>query len=182
MPATAFRQMLIEYRGKGTADRLLRKAQTADGFNEIYLRGKEALKLSLEYVTLTHPWRRLFTEEQLKVVRKRLNDVGCDLPAETADNESTSRFAPAAPSFDDPRCAPHRTIAGCASSYANRGPASASTSASNAASTACKPGGINARIIANAVGVATVPSSSGIACCWSCDTVAAARACCCCCR
>ena len=82
MPATAFRRMLVDHGGKGAADRLLQKSQPSDGFNDLYLHGKECMKLSVEYVALSEPWRQLFTAAQLAVAKKRLLDVDCELPPE----------------------------------------------------------------------------------------------------
>ena len=82
MPATAFRRMLTDYGGKSTADRLLQKDQPSDGFNDLYFRGKENLRLSVEYVVLSNPWRQLFTPEQLRIARQRLVNIECELPAE----------------------------------------------------------------------------------------------------
>lgn len=79
---TAFRQMLAEHGGKGTADRLLAGSNPSSGFTELFLRGKENLRLSVEYVVLQSPWRTLFTPDQLAKARRRLLDVGCELPAE----------------------------------------------------------------------------------------------------
>jgi 5-methylcytosine-specific restriction endonuclease McrA len=54
----------------------------SDGFGTLLLRGKEALKLSVEYVVLQNPWRQLFEPEQLAIARRRLQDVRCELPPE----------------------------------------------------------------------------------------------------
>ncbi len=78
--ATAFRGMLAEHGGKGTADRLLAAKTPSSGFTELFLRGKENLKLSLEYVVLKSPWRTLFTADQLAIARGRLLEVECELP------------------------------------------------------------------------------------------------------
>ncbi len=51
----------------------------SDGFGMLLLRGKEALKLSVEYVALQHPWRDLFEPDQLAIARRRLQAGRCDL-------------------------------------------------------------------------------------------------------
>ena len=80
--ATYFLQMLGEHGGKGTADRLLATSKPSAGFTELFLRGKQNLRLSVEYLVLREPWRSLFTPEQLAVARKRLVEVNCPLPPE----------------------------------------------------------------------------------------------------
>lgn len=80
--ATYFLQMLGEHGGKGTADRLLATHNPSAGFTELFLRGKENLRLSVEHLVLREPWRKLFTAEQLAVARKRLTEVQCPLPPE----------------------------------------------------------------------------------------------------
>lgn len=80
--ASYFLQMLGEYGGKGTADRLLATSKPSAGFTELFLRGKESLRLSVEYLVLREPWRKLFTAEQLAEARRRLIEVKCPLPPE----------------------------------------------------------------------------------------------------
>lgn len=80
--ATAFLGMLQEHGGKGVADRLLATNTPSQGFTELFLRGKENLRLSLEYTVLREPWRELFTPEQRAVARKRLKEVHCPPPPE----------------------------------------------------------------------------------------------------
>ena len=81
----AFQRMVHEHGGKETADRLLGAPAASAGFSELYIRGPECLKLSLEYIVLMNPWRELFTPEQLDIARTRLKEVGCERPPE--DNE-----------------------------------------------------------------------------------------------
>ena len=78
--ATIFLRMVNEHGGKKAADRLLSTVNPSSGFTELYLRGKDNLKISLEYLVLQSPWRELFTEEQRAIARKRLKDVGCSPP------------------------------------------------------------------------------------------------------
>ena len=75
-----FRRMVNEMGGKAAADKLLAMEKPSDGFGTLLLRGKEALKLSVEYVVLQNPWRQLFEPEQLAIARRRLLGVGCELP------------------------------------------------------------------------------------------------------
>ena len=82
--AKSFLTMLGEHGGKGTADRLLATSKPSQGFTELYLRGKENLRLSVEYLVLREPWRVLFSEKQLAIARKRLKEVQCPLPPEDA--------------------------------------------------------------------------------------------------
>ncbi|MGH8054999.1 MAG: hypothetical protein ACREP4_13880 [Stenotrophomonas sp.] len=78
--ATRFRQMVLSLGGKAAADQLLSAPGVSDGFTELFLRGPENLRLSVEYVVLQEPWRPLFTDEQRAVARKRLHDMGVELP------------------------------------------------------------------------------------------------------
>lgn len=85
--ATRFRQMVQENGGKRAADQLLASADPSTGFTELFLRGRENLKLSVEYLVLQRRWRELFTEEQLSEARKRLKSVGVVPPdQESADS------------------------------------------------------------------------------------------------
>lgn len=80
--APRFLRMVHEHGGKETADRLLATGNPSEGFTELFLRGKDNLKISVEYVVLQNPWRELFSDEQLEVARKRLRDYQCDPPPE----------------------------------------------------------------------------------------------------
>lgn len=91
---TAFRQMLAEHGGKGTADRLLAATNPSSGFTELFLRGRENLKLSVEYVVLQSPWCTLFTADQLAIARRRLLDVGCELPVDDTIPEQPPYVSP----------------------------------------------------------------------------------------
>ena len=82
--ASRFLQMVQGSGGKAAADQLLGSANPSAGFTELFLRGREQLKLSVEYLVLQDPWHSLFTEEQLAVARKRLVDVGVEPPASSA--------------------------------------------------------------------------------------------------
>ena len=75
-----FLSMVNEHGGKGAADLLLASKKPSSGFTELFIRGKENLKLSVEYLVLTSPWRQLFHPDQLATARRRLLEVGCDPP------------------------------------------------------------------------------------------------------
>lgn len=81
--ATRFLRMVHEHGGRETANRLLATGEPSEGFTQLFLRGKENLKLSVEYVVLQDQWRGLFTEEQLATARKRLSDYKCDPPPQS---------------------------------------------------------------------------------------------------
>lgn len=83
---TKFRRMVNEQGAKEAADILLAADNPSEGFGTLMLHGKTALRLSVEYLVLQHPWRELFDPEQLAVARKRLLDVQCDLPPEDDAN------------------------------------------------------------------------------------------------
>jgi hypothetical protein len=80
--APRFLRMVQEHGGKETADRLLATGQPSEGFTQLFLRGKDNLRISVEYIVLQNPWRKLFTNEQLEVARNRLCKYQCDPPAE----------------------------------------------------------------------------------------------------
>jgi hypothetical protein len=80
--ATSFLSMVNEHGGKETADRLLATGKPSQGFTELYLRGKDNLKLSVEYLVLQNPWRSLFSKQQLEIARKRLKQVECEPPSD----------------------------------------------------------------------------------------------------
>ncbi|MFM0050998.1 hypothetical protein [Caballeronia grimmiae] len=90
--ATYFLRMVNEHGGRETANRLLATNKPSEGFTELFLRGRENLRLSVEFLVLQKPWRDLFMTEQLAVARKRLIAVGCPLPADdgpvSADDDS----------------------------------------------------------------------------------------------
>lgn len=81
--ATRFRRMVNECGGKDTADALLATEQPSEGFTELFMRGRR-LDLSVEYLVLRDPYRRLFVPEQLAVARERLNRNDFDPPPEDA--------------------------------------------------------------------------------------------------
>ncbi len=79
--AKQFLEMLNELGGEKTADYLLSTKMPSEGFTQLCLRGENGLKICLEYLVLSQPWRGLFTEAQLAVAKKRLTDMNCpDIP------------------------------------------------------------------------------------------------------
>src|SRR4051794_9274705 len=78
--ARVFLGMVHEHGGREVANRLLATPKPSTGFTELYLRGKQNLRLTVEYLVLKEPWRTLFTEQQLAVARKRLAQVECPPP------------------------------------------------------------------------------------------------------
>ncbi|MGF6412388.1 hypothetical protein [Paraburkholderia sp. MM5482-R1] len=80
--AAYFLRMVNEHGGKETANRLLATSNPSEGFTQLFLRGRENLRLSVEYLVLQRRWRDLFTTEQLAVARKRLISVQCPLPSD----------------------------------------------------------------------------------------------------
>lgn len=88
--ATSFLKMVNEHGGKETADRLLATGRPSEGFTELFLRGKDNLKLSVEYLVLQRPWQTLFSHEQLEIARTRLRQVGCPLPPEETSEDKSS--------------------------------------------------------------------------------------------
>ena len=88
--AARFLQMVQGSGGKSAADQLLASANPSAGFTELFLRGRENLKLSVEYLVLQEPWADLFSEEQLAVARKRLVGVGVTPPGGEASPSGLS--------------------------------------------------------------------------------------------
>ena len=82
--ATRFLRMVQGSGGKAAADQLLSGADPSSGFAELFLRGRENLKLSVEYLVLQDPWCSLFADEQLAEARRRLEKVGVEPPRPTA--------------------------------------------------------------------------------------------------
>jgi hypothetical protein len=89
-----FLKMVNELGGKAAADHLLAKGEASSGFAELYIRGKENLKISVEYLVLQNPWRKLFDPEQLAIARDRLRSAGCDLPPEDSEPVVTDQPLP----------------------------------------------------------------------------------------
>jgi hypothetical protein len=72
--ATRFLQMINEQGGLQTAKTLLHALGYSEGFTAIWQCGR--LDLSMEALVLKDEWRDLFSEEELGIARKRLEDYG----------------------------------------------------------------------------------------------------------
>lgn len=95
--APRFLSMVNQHGGKDTADRLLAASEPSTGFTQLFIRGKDNLRISVEYLVLQNPWRQLFTEEQLAVARQRLQDVECELPSDDTNTEINANIVPQLP-------------------------------------------------------------------------------------
>lgn len=71
-----FEQMLSEYGALSTARRLLDSDRFHDGFTRLWQEGR--LDISLECCVLKPVFRRLFTDQQLNVARRRLRELDFD--------------------------------------------------------------------------------------------------------
>ncbi len=71
-----FLQMLQEYGGVETVRRLL--PDMSDGFTALYLRKR--LDLTFEYLMLQPAWRSLFTDDEQRLARQRLEECGMEVP------------------------------------------------------------------------------------------------------
>ena len=67
---TRFRQMVEEYGGLAAAQRLLSGETPSDGFARLWELGR--LDLTVECLALGEPWRRLFTDAELREAERRL--------------------------------------------------------------------------------------------------------------
>ena len=73
---TGFLQMLNEQGALATAQKLLASNRLHSGFTRLW--DLRRLDLSLEYIVLKPEFRPLFTEKELNVARRRLDDLGFD--------------------------------------------------------------------------------------------------------
>lgn len=71
--AAYFLQMVEKEGGLRSAKILLHKPDLSEGFTALWERGR--LDLTVESLVLKEPWRALFTEQELKIARKRLEDL-----------------------------------------------------------------------------------------------------------
>lgn len=69
-PAVRFLQVLNEYGGVETANRLL--PEMSQGFGELWKRKR--LDLTVEALVILARWRPLFTDEHLQIAEQRLRD------------------------------------------------------------------------------------------------------------
>ena len=73
--ATYFLRMIQNYGGLGAAKRLLHDNKVHDGLTNLYM--LERLDITMEAVIWENEkWQTLFTQEELKVARRRLEDLG----------------------------------------------------------------------------------------------------------
>jgi hypothetical protein len=71
-----FLQMVQERGGLETARYLLHEKNVSEGFTALWTRGR--LDLTVEAVVLKDRWSSLFTPEELKIARERLQALGYD--------------------------------------------------------------------------------------------------------
>ncbi len=77
--ATRFLALVNRIGGKSAADQLLATPNPST-VSDLFLRGHEAMKLSVEYLILQKEWSTLFSEEQRTIAKKRLEQVGIEPP------------------------------------------------------------------------------------------------------
>ncbi|KRS18375.1 hypothetical protein [Roseovarius indicus] len=74
-PANIFLRMITERGGLATAKTLINSPQPSDGYTALYELGR--LDLTVEAMVLeTREWQELFTADELKRARRRLNQYG----------------------------------------------------------------------------------------------------------
>ncbi len=76
--ATRFLQMVSDAGGLSAARTLLSAPGVSDGFAALWQCGR--LDLTVEALVLKSPWRTLFSQHDLEVARKRLEDLGYKAP------------------------------------------------------------------------------------------------------
>jgi len=72
--ATRYHRMLCENGGIDTAQILINSKVVSDGYTALWERGR--LDLTVEALVLDEQWYSLFTDEELDIARKRLQDYG----------------------------------------------------------------------------------------------------------
>lgn len=72
--ANFFIQMVSGTGGLQTARTLLAATKLSDGFTALWKCGR--LDLTVEALVLKSPWRGLFTDDELAIAQKRLDDLG----------------------------------------------------------------------------------------------------------
>ena len=73
-PATRYHQMLCDHGGLETARRLINAPTVSDGYTALWERKR--LDLTVEALIQDPKWSELFTEDELKSAKKRLDDYG----------------------------------------------------------------------------------------------------------
>jgi hypothetical protein len=71
---TRFLQMVIDQGGRKAAKELLLTPGFSYGFEKLWELGR--LDLSMEALVLREPWRQLFSEQELRIARTRLDALG----------------------------------------------------------------------------------------------------------
>ena len=71
--ATRFLQMVEQYGGVSAAKQLLHSPGHPEGLTKLW--ELRRLDLSMEALVLKDPWKTLFTEEDIRIARKRLKDL-----------------------------------------------------------------------------------------------------------
>ena len=77
--ATYFLRMLNEIGGIATAKKLVMSPRPSEGFTRLW--EMERLDLSVEALVLEPHWRPLFTAEERRAARRRLEDYGHSSPS-----------------------------------------------------------------------------------------------------
>lgn len=72
--ATRFLQLVDTHGAVAAAKQLLQSRKHPEGLTKLW--ECKRLDLSMEALVLEEPWRSLFTEEELGIARKRLQDLG----------------------------------------------------------------------------------------------------------
>lgn len=72
--ATRFLQMVSEHGGLAAAKQLLRAGGFSDGLARLWK--EKRLDISMEATVLQNPWNQLFSEEELAIARKKLDELG----------------------------------------------------------------------------------------------------------
>lgn len=72
--ATRFLQLVDTYGGVSAAKQLLHSHRYPEGLTKLW--EYKRLDLSMEALVLEEPWSALFTEEELRVARRRLKELG----------------------------------------------------------------------------------------------------------
>ena len=73
-PANRFLRMVVEQGGVSAARQLLHAPGSHEGLTRLWELG--GLEISMEALVLEPRWASLFTEEELRIARKRLEDFG----------------------------------------------------------------------------------------------------------
>jgi len=71
--ATRFYQMVLEHGGLNAAKHLL-AGNISEGIKRLW--EEKRLDISMEATIIQDPWHKLFSDNELAIARKRLNDLG----------------------------------------------------------------------------------------------------------